>query len=132
MTIKITTKSTEIPVQIDDLEFKVDATDENLKRIKDSAIEFQNKLANVENDDSDAVRDAILGVFDLVLGEGAGQKIYEKTGSLPVTIDVLNQLSKGMEKEFAARGLSLSQTDKANQYLQAKQRRNNNRNKRKK
>lgn len=134
MTIKISTKSPQIPVEIDDLKFSVEATDQKLENYRKSLLELKEKLDNIRDDNEESlklVNEGILAAFDIILGEGAGQKIYEKVGSTLVCINILNQLKEGLEKEFAERGLSTSQHDKAQQYLAAKKQRRNKNNHRK-
>ena len=125
--IKINTKSHIIPVEIGDLKFQVEATDENLIQYRNALLGIKEELENVQDEDMESmqiVKDAILKAFDVILGNGAGRKIYEKVGSTIICIDILYQLKNGIEKEFGERGMSFAQQDKAQQYLQEKKRRN--------
>lgn len=131
MAIKIQTRSTVIPVEIDDLKFGFDTKDENLERLRKAGQQLIEQGNKLNDDDEEGAKQLVFSSFDLMLGEGAGQKIYDKVGSVVACLDVLLQLKDGLEEELSKHNLQQSQQSKAMQYVQAKNKKNKNKNKNK-
>lgn len=129
MAIKIQTQKPEIPIEIGNLKFSFDVSDESVKAFREQGIKLQKELEQIEaglNDDSalDATKDALRRGFDLFLGEGAFDKIYELSPSIMIVADYFVRLSEGIEREIQNMGYSRTQQHKAQKYIQNKKRQN--------
>lgn len=120
MVIKIQTKQTGIPVEIGDLTFTFDTSDESIKSFRDSAQSTLDEMKNVKDDDLDAAKKILEKGYELMLGEGAFKQVYEQTPSLIEVTRYFVQLAEGIEKELSSLGKGSSQQDKAQQYLRHK------------
>nr|WP_315528425.1 hypothetical protein [Carnobacterium maltaromaticum] len=110
MAIKIQTKNTVIPIEIGELEFSFDATDENVKKfrksylsMKNEFIELQEKLKKDEDEElADAESKGIIKrAFDSNLGEGAFEKIFNITPSLYALTGYYIELTNCLFEELA-------------------------------
>ncbi|TMZ64705.1 hypothetical protein EMG21_29245, partial [Klebsiella pneumoniae] len=80
MAIKIQTEKPEIPVEIGNLRFSFDVSDESIKKFRKEALEVQKEFHSitVSEDDDEALEQAksvLKRGFELILGEGAFEKI---------------------------------------------------------
>lgn len=126
MAIKIQEKKPEIPVEIGPLKFAFVVTDESVLQFRKNAAEIQQELEEVEQiegDDGEALEQA-KGVlrrgFDLILGEGAFEKIYEMTPSIPYLMNYFVQLGEGLHKELQDLGAYESIQKRAEKYTKKK------------
>lgn len=123
MGIKIEQKQTTIPVEIGDLLFAFDVSDDNIKKFytsiaateeKINKLEMKMKKGNdnipVEFSDLKLIMEAVL---DSIFGSGTFTKIYEQTPSLSLITDYFYQITQGLEEEFA----SLNRNKKLNKYM---------------
>lgn len=122
MAIKIQTEKPEIPVEIGDLSFAFDVTDESIREFRKSAVRVKKELENIEvakNDDKalEQIKDVLRRAYTLTLGEGAFEKVYGLSPSVVVCMKYLAQISEGIERELANMGYSNSQKEKAHKYL---------------
>lgn len=125
MAIKIQTKKPEIPVEIGDLKFSFDVSDESIKKFRNEAIKVQKELEEIaisDNDDQalEQAKDALKRGFEIMLGEGSFKKIYDISPSLVLCIQYFVQIAIGIEEELKNMGFSQSQKDLAKKYLAQK------------
>lgn len=113
MAIKIEEKKPEIPVEIGPLRFSFLVTDESILKMRKQGVEIERELLEVERklkqseDDEEGLKqakDVLRRGFELFLGEGAFDKIYEMTPSVMVLMNYFAQLSEGIFKEAEAMG----------------------------
>lgn len=123
MAIKIQTKKTSIPVELGDLKFGFDVTDESIKKFRENAIEIQKELAVLDiNDDNalDVTKDILKRGYDLILGDGAFDKVYEMSPSVVIVMDYFVQIIEGIGSELKKMGFNPSAQEKARKYLSKK------------
>lgn len=120
MVIKIQTKQTGIPVELGELKFTFDTSDESIKTFYDTAQETLTEMKNFEGDDMDAAKEILKKGYDLMLGKGAFKKVYEQTPSLIEVTRYFVQLAEGIQEEISSLGKGLSQQEKAQQYINRK------------
>ena len=125
MAIKIQTEKTFIPVEIGDLKFKFDITDESIVELRKNADKVRKELENIEADKNDEkaleqTKDVLRQGYTLILGEGAFEKIYEISPSVIVCMKYFEQVVRGIEEELQEMGFSQSQMEKAQKYIRKK------------
>lgn len=125
MAIKIQTKTTKIPVVIGDLEFEFDTSDESIKNFDKSATEVMKELDKIKVDQEDetsveAVKDVLKRGFDLFLGDGAFDKIYEVSPSVVIVMQYFEQVAEGITEELNKMNLIQTSEEKVQKYLQHK------------
>lgn len=121
MAIKIQTQQTGIPIEIGPLKFTFDTSDENIKKFFKKAAELE-KLENKENIiDLDSLKEDIKLGFDVILGEGAFEQIYNLTPSVIACRTYLEQIAEGIVEELQKR--NAAKTEKYNHYLNKKRKR---------
>ena len=83
MTIKIQTERTDIPVEIGDLKFSFDTSDESILEFRKRGEEVAEELKNIEineDDEEDEIikraKEILQTGFEIMLGKGAFEKIY--------------------------------------------------------
>jgi len=121
MAIKIQEKKTEIPVEIGDLTFEFELTDKSLVSFQKNALATKKGLESLqinENEEDEKVLEKAKGIlekgFDLFLGEGAFEKIYEVTPSVAYLNNYLLQLIEGIEEEIQNLGIN---DERAQKYM---------------
>ena len=116
MAIKIEKKQTEIPIEIGDLKFAFDVTDESIQRFRENAIKIQQELETIDDEEENMENaKAILGKgFDVILGDGAFEKVYQMTPSIPYLLNYFIQLVNGLSDELSALGAI---EERAQKYL---------------
>lgn len=122
MAIKIQTQQTFIPIELGELEFKFDLTDESISNFRKEAVKVQKELEKL-SDDEDAheqAKNILNRGFDLMLGEGSFEQIYNLTPSVLVLIDYFAAVITGISDEIDKRGHTVSQRDKVEKYLKNK------------
>lgn len=122
MAIKIQTKKTEIPVEIGDLTFSFDVSDESVKRFRDEAVKVQKEFENlvISEDEEKALEQAKLALkrgFEIMLGKGAFEKVYNLSPSVMICMQYFVQLAGGIEEELPSMGFAETQQEKAKKYL---------------
>lgn len=118
MAIKIEEKSTEIPVVIGDLEFVFSDTDENRANVRKELFALKEEMENIDDDDEiQNAKDIVKRAYDVILGEGAFDKLYKKTPSVDRLVNYLFQIIEGLEKEVGDILNFKSQSEKAKKYI---------------
>ena len=125
MAIKIQTEKPEIPVEIGNLRFSFDLSDESIKKFRKEALEVQKEFHSitVSEDDEEALEQAksvLKRGFELILGEGSFEKIYDMSPSVMTCMNYFVQLEEGIEQELKERGISQDQVEKAKKYIRNK------------
>jgi len=107
MAIKISLESTVIPVQIGDLKFEIDVSDEKYEEIVSNFNGFLEKISELDEEKAEDVvqlKDIVKEIYDQLLGEGAYEKIYAKMSNVSFVVGVLvnlvTQLTGEMEKRM--------------------------------
>ena len=125
MAIKIQTEKTEIPVEIGNLKFSFDVSDESIKKFRREALEVQKEFHSIsvsKNDDEalEQAKGALKRGFDFMLGEGAFEKIYDLSPSVIACMNYFVQLQEGIEQELKERGYPQNKIEKAKKYIRNK------------
>lgn len=125
MAIKIQTQKPEIPVEIGDLKFSFNVSDESIKKFRNEAIKVQKVLEEIaisDNDDQalEQAKEALKRGFEIMLGEGSFKKIYDISPSLVLCMQYFVQIAIGIDEELKNMGFSQSQKDLAKKYLAQK------------
>lgn len=121
MAIKIQTQQTGIPIEIGPLKFTFETSDENIQRLYDKAKELEAQENEVDATDLEALKADIKLGYDVILGEGAFEKVYEISPSVLACRSYLFQVVDGIVAEIQKR--SSVKEEKYNQYLNKKRRR---------
>src|SRR5690606_24378151 len=119
MAIKIQTEKPVIPIEIGELTFEFELTDENIHRLYQSENEFAKKRREVEGDDLEAAKAMLKESFDFLLGEGTFEKIYELSPSVIILTKYFYSIVDGLYEEIRKKAESASQS-KVNKYLNKK------------
>ncbi len=125
MAIKIEEKKPEIPVEIGELRFAFQVTDESILEFRKNGLQIQKELEQLEIDEDneeniEMVKDILKRGFDLILGDGAFEKIYEMTPSVVFLMDYFVQLSNGIADELEKLGAHDALKKRAEKYLRKK------------
>ena len=106
MAIKVNLETTVIPVEIGDLKFEIDVTDEKYEEYVQSFNAFLDdvsELDETESEDLKLLKEKQKHVYDVLLGEGAFESIYELAPSIMITTGILTQVVEQLEKEVMKR-----------------------------
>lgn len=126
MVIKIQTRKPEIPIEIGDLKFSFDTSDESIKEFYAQANEVRKGLENITIDDEEnaieQVKEVLKQGFDVMLGEGAFEQIYALSPSITICTDYFVQLSEVIKRELTKMGVSQPQEEKYSKYIPNKKR----------
>jgi|SRR5690606_6915332 len=122
MAIRIQERKPEIPVEIGPLKFSFEVTDESVLEFRKKAVEIQKELEELKVDenkqeDLEACKDVLRRGFDLLLGDGAFEKIYELTPSVVILMDYLAQLADGINEELRNMGATAVLKRRAEKYI---------------
>jgi len=120
MVIKIQTQKAGIPVQIGDLKFAFDTSDEGIQNLKKSGELLLENADKINDDDFDAAKDLLKQGYDLILGEGTFDQVYNEVKSLIECMRIFGELSKSINQELSKMNLNATQQDKAQQYIRQK------------
>ncbi len=113
MAIKIELKKPEIDVEIGDLQFKYDYSDKFIKEESKKAEEVLKTLKSMDDQtDSDEINEHLKIGFDMYLGEGAFEKIYELAPSVLEMMRIFVELRNHLEAELTKRGELIGKTQK--------------------
>lgn len=123
-TIKIQLETPAIPVEIGKLKFEFNTSDESIFAFRKTATTFRDELENAdaaEGDEFERAKEILRKGFDLMLGEGAFEKIYAQTPSVLSVTKYFVQLTQNITEQLNKMGLSETQQQKAQKYVKAKQ-----------
>lgn len=125
MAIKIQTEKTSIPIELGDLEFEFDVTDESIVKFRKDAENIQKELLDIEvNEDDDKAleqtKDVLRRGYELMLGKGSFEKVYKLSPSVMICMRYLEQIVEGIRTELEKMGFSETQKEKAQKYIQKK------------
>lgn len=138
MAIKIQTKDTDIPVEIGELKFTFDGSDESVVEFRKWASEKRKELAAIEDkarkeeNEEKAMaemKELLKVIFDKMLGKNAFDQIYELSPSITIMANYFQQLSIGIGEELESRAPDSTIQKKAKKYLQNKNKKNKNKKK---
>jgi hypothetical protein len=121
--IKIQLETPAIPVEIGKLKFEFNTSDESILAFRQTATTFRDELENVEvadGDEFEKAKDILRKGFDLMLGDGAFEKIYKQTPSVMTVTKYFVLLTQSITEQLNKMGLSETQQQKAKKYIQAK------------
>lgn len=122
MAIKIQTQQTGIPIEIGELTFYFDTTDENIFSFEKKQEKITKELEELNpKDDADLedVKEVLRRGFDLFLGKGAFDKIYDQTPSVLACLSYLEQVGNGIAAELNKMS-GVSAQVKAKKYAKSK------------
>ena len=125
MAIKIQTKKPEIPVEIGELKFAFDVSDESIQNFREEALRIQKEFHEIGSDVDDEkaleqAKNILKQGFDMMLGEGSFEKIYELSPSVVICAQYFAQIVQGIEDELKNMGFSESQQEIAQKYIRKK------------
>lgn len=123
--IRIEEKRPEIDIEIGKLKFKFAVTDDSVREFLKSGEALRDELEALDDvDDSEESlqlkKDVLKKGFDLMLGNGAFEQIYEMTPSVIYLMDYFVQLSHGLGDELKKLGAYDFLDEKANKYTRKK------------
>lgn len=121
--IKIQTETPAIPVEIGELKFDFDTSDESIKRFHEGLEQMQKELSELDIaglGELEASKQALRTGYDFMLGEGTFDKIYEQTPSVISCMKYFQQLSTGIKEHLDEVGLVETQAEKAKKYVSSK------------
>ena len=95
--ININTKEF-IPVEIGELHYKVDVTDEGIERLTDIFVKSSSKMKDATNADMKTIKKITMTILDDILGENAGQEVYDLCNSVFTLTNVATQLIVNLSK----------------------------------
>lgn len=125
--IKIQTRQTGIPIEIGELQFTFDTSDESIKNFHTAGETIVKEIENMKNINYDDAKKVLEKGFDLTLGEGAFEQIYEQTPSLIEVVKQFTELSNAIAAQLKNYGISgATQQEKAMQYISKKQKNKKN------
>lgn len=119
MAIKIQTKTTQIPIELGDLTLYFDMSDEGIEKLFKAGETFEKEIAKIEKDDVDSLKEMLKKTYDLFLGEGAFEKVYEIYPSIIVLTNYFWQIYEGLIDEIENRA-GQTKMQKVEKYLQHK------------
>ncbi|PIC65334.1 hypothetical protein CSV79_01550 [Sporosarcina sp. P13] len=123
--IKIQTKTPAIPIEIGELKFEFITTDENVIAFRKNGQKLLEEIELLEassasEEDVVLLKNILRKGYDLILSEGAFDKIYEQTPSVAITAEYLVQLGNALNGELNNRGFVDQQQAKVDKYLNTK------------
>lgn len=112
MAIKIDLYSLEIPVDIGGLSFCTTMDDDLLIDMYNKLIELskemeQYKLTDDNEQNFEFIRDNLSKTYDVILGEGAFDKLYEQNHSTLLLYDAVFELAEGLKQEYKTKKAKL-------------------------
>ena len=123
MTIKIQTKTTQIPIEFDDkLTLYFDMSDDNIDRLFKAQKTFEKEISEIDNDDIDGLKEMLRKAYTLFLGEEAFDKLYELSPSVVILTNYFWSIVEGLQEEIEKRA-GQTQMQKVEKYLQHKNKR---------
>lgn len=119
MAIKIQTKTTQIPIELGDLTLHFDMSDKGIEKLFKAGETFEKEIAKIEKDDVDSLKEMLKKVYDLFLGKGSFEKVYEVSPSIVILTNYFWQIHEGLIEEIEKRS-GQTKTQKVEKYLQNK------------
>src|SRR5690625_4738943 len=95
-------------------------SDENLKKLYDAENDILKMIDEVDKNDFDAQKEAVKSIVDKLLGDGSFDKLYELSPSVFIVVDYFLQIAQGLKEEISKR-LGNDNLSKAQKYLEAKE-----------
>lgn len=129
MVIKINTTQAGIPVEIGELKFTFDTSDDGLAKLAEAAETFTEDLSKIKGNDIKATKKALKRGFEFLLGPSSFDQIYEQTSSVLQCINILEELCYSLTAELQETGNKFTQQEKAEHYLKQKQKKQKKRKK---
>lgn len=128
MAIKIQTEETVIPVEIGNLTFGFNISDDAVSTFQNGVDKVLEKFKKLEKEISeengseviDLVKQVLTEGFDFMLGEGTFEKLYKQTPSVIKLTNVFKQLSDSLKEELESAGIEESQKELGQKYLAEK------------
>lgn len=109
-----------IPIEIGDVKLGFDMSDENIEKLFDSEHDIMKMIDEVDKNDFDAQKEAVKSIVDKLLGDGSFDKLYELSPSVFIVVDYFLQIAQGLKEEINKR-LGNDNLSKAQKYLEAKE-----------
>jgi len=107
MAIKINLESTKIPVEIGDLTFEIDVTDEKYEAFIQNFNAFLTKMESLDEEKSEDIallKTMVSEVYEELLGTGSYEQIYAKMPNIAfvasVLINIVTQLIEEMDSRI--------------------------------
>lgn len=119
MTIKIQTQDTQIPIEIGDVTLYFDMSDDNIDNLFKTQETFEKEIAQIDNEDIESLKEMLRKTYDLILGEGAFDKVYELSPSVVILTRYFWAIFEGIVEEVEKRA-GQSKMQKVEKYLQNK------------
>ena len=91
MKIVINTKKS-IPVEIGELKYEISLSDENIERLAKDMDEAKRKLSGLQVATISEAKEGLVELIDKMLGEGAGEEIYQAYPSVITISNIAKQL----------------------------------------
>lgn len=129
MAIRIQTEKPVIPIELGNVKLAFEITDENIQRLYSAQDKFEKEFANNTDNSFEGAQAALKKSYDFLLGEGAFDKVYKEFPSTIQLTDYFWQIAQGIEGELMNRAGNTNK-QKADRYLQNKNRKNRNKNRR--
>jgi len=120
LAIKIQTKTHVIPIEIGDVKLGFDMSDENIQKLFNSEHDIMKMIDEVDKNDFDAQKKAIKEIIDALLGDGSFDKLYDLSPSIFIVVEYFMQIAQGLKEEINKR-LGNDNLSKAQKYLEAKE-----------
>ncbi|WP_413480820.1 hypothetical protein [Carnobacterium maltaromaticum] len=128
MAIKIQTEETVIPVEIGNLTFGFNISDDAVCTFQNGVDKVLEKFKKLEKEISEENGSEVIGLvkqvltegFDFMLGEGTFEKLYKQTPSVIKLTNVFKQLSDSLKEELESAGIEESQKELGQKYLAKK------------
>ena len=109
-----------IPIEIGDVKLEFDMSDENIKKLFNSEHDIMKMIDEVDKNDFDAQKKAIKEIIDALLGDGSFDKLYDLSPSIFIVVEYFMQIAQGLKEEINKR-LGNDNLSKAQKYLEAKE-----------
>ena len=107
MAIKINLESTKIPVEIGDLNFEINVTDEKFDTFSKHFQDFLNNVQALDEqneEDQNKLKPLVKSIHDELLGLGSFELVYEKVPNVTfvagILIKIVSQLTEEMDKRI--------------------------------
>ena len=117
MAIKINLESIKIPVEIGDLKFEIDVTDEKYESFIKNFNAFLTKMESLDEDDVEDIAQlkvAVSEVYEDLLGTDSYEQIYEKMPNIAfvasVLVNIVTQLMAEMDERITPTSVSKMKT----------------------
>ena len=123
MTIKIQTKTTQIPIEFGDkLTLYFDMSDENIQNLFKAQETFEKEISKINNEDIEGLKEMLRKAYTLFLGEEAFDKLYKLSPSVVILTNYFWSIIEGLQEEIEKRA-GQTKIQKVEKYLQHKNKR---------